>query len=69
MSVCSRRKERIMKKFARKNLKLQLHRETLQILENPEHLQEVAGGATLAGCATSARTCPVSNCCETFKVC
>jgi hypothetical protein len=58
-----------MKKNAGKNLKLQLHRETLHLLENPEHLQGIAGGLTLNLCPTSARTCPISNCCETFKVC
>jgi len=49
-----------------KSLKIKLHRETLRLLENPEHLEGVAGGVTLFGCPTSLRNCPRSACCETL---
>jgi hypothetical protein len=58
-----------MKKHVRKNLKLHLYRETLQALEKPDSLQGIVGGISLAMCPTSARTCPVSNCCDSFKIC
>jgi hypothetical protein len=53
-----------MKKWALKNLKLQLNRETLRALEQSD-LSGVAGGLTFFQKTCADITCPIANTCHT----